>query len=160
MLLELQLPGDVIGQLTPAAAAATGLPAGIPVVTTANDKAVEALGSGSLGPTTALVSLGTYIAAMVHGSENHETATSFWTNFACMPNRYLYESHGVRRGMWTLTWFLDLLGEEVGGARDVARPLARALHRARGRAGAGGQRRPDDGARLARPHRARRSARA
>ena len=35
-------------------AAATGLPAGIPVVTTANDKAVEVLGSGSLGETTAL----------------------------------------------------------------------------------------------------------
>ena len=40
--------------VTPAAAAATGIPAGIPVVTTANDKAVEALGSGSLGETTAL----------------------------------------------------------------------------------------------------------
>jgi len=83
------------------------------VVTTANDKAVEALGSGSLGETTALVSLGTYIAAMVHGRENHKTPAHFWTNFACIPNRYLYESHGVRRGMWTLSWFLDLLGDET-----------------------------------------------
>jgi sugar (pentulose or hexulose) kinase len=113
MLLELQLPGDVIGNVTPAAAAATGIPAGIPVVTTANDKAVEALGAGSLGETTALVSLGTYIAAMVHGRENHKAPEHFWTNFACIPHRYLYESDGVRRGMWTLTWFLDLLGDEV-----------------------------------------------
>ena len=108
MLLELQMPGDVIGRLTPDAAAATGMPAGIPVVATANDKAVEMLGAGSLGETTLLVSLGTYIAAMVHGRENHKNPTNFWTNFACMPNRYLYESNGVRRGMWTLTWFLDL----------------------------------------------------
>jgi sugar (pentulose or hexulose) kinase len=113
MLVELQLPGEVIGQVTAEAAAATGIPAGTPVVATANDKAVEALGSGSLGERTALVSLGTYIAAMVHGSENHASPSHFWTNFACIPHRYLYESHGVRRGMWTLSWFLDLLGEEV-----------------------------------------------
>ena len=113
MLFDLQMPGDVIGPLTDAAAALTGLPAGVPVVATANDKAVEMLGAGSLGETTALVSLGTYIAAMVHGHENHTSPTSFWTNFACIPNRYLYESNGVRRGMWTLTWFLDLLGDEV-----------------------------------------------
>jgi len=113
MLLELQMPGDVIGRVTREAADATGLPLGAPVVATANDKAVEMLGAGSLGETTALVSLGTYIAAMVHGHENHKAPAAFWTNFACIPNRYLYESNGVRRGMWTLTWFLDMLGEEV-----------------------------------------------
>jgi sugar (pentulose or hexulose) kinase len=113
MLFELQLPGDVAGYVTAEAAAATGIPEGLPVITTANDKAVETLGSGSLGERTALVSLGTYIAAMVHGRENRKTPAHFWTNFACIPHRYLYESHGVRRGMWTLSWFLDLLGEEV-----------------------------------------------
>lgn len=112
MLFDLQMPGDAIGPLTAEAAAATGLPAGVPVVATANDKAVEMLGAGSLGDTTALVSLGTYIAAMVHGAENHGSPTSFWTNFASIPHHYLYESNGVRRGMWTLTWFLDLLGPE------------------------------------------------
>jgi sugar (pentulose or hexulose) kinase len=116
MLVELQLPGDVAGHVTPEAAAASGLPAGVPVVQTANDKAVEALGSGSLDDRTALVSLGTYIAAMVHGSENRKTPTEFWTNFACVPHRYLYESHGIRRGMWTLSWFLDLLGDELARA--------------------------------------------
>ena len=113
MLLELQMPGEVIGRVTAAASAATGIPVGVPVVATANDKAVEMLGTGSLGETTALISLGTYIAAMVHGHENHTAPTNFWTNFASIPNRYLYESNGVRRGMWTLTWFLDLLGPEA-----------------------------------------------
>jgi sugar (pentulose or hexulose) kinase len=113
MLFELQMPGEVAGYVTVQAAAATGIPEGLPVVATANDKAVEALGSGSLGDTTALVSLGTYVCAMVQGRENRETPTHFWTNFACIPRRYLYESHGVRRGMWTLSWFLDLLGDET-----------------------------------------------
>ena len=116
MLFELQMPGEVIGKLKVDAAAATGLPVGVPVVATANDKAVEMLGSGSLGEHTALVSLGTYIAAMVHGHENHRSPANFWTNFSSIPNRYLYESNGVRRGMWTLTWFLDLLGPEVAAA--------------------------------------------
>jgi sugar (pentulose or hexulose) kinase len=116
MLFELQMPGDVAGHVTPEAAAATGIPEGIPVITTANDKAVEALGSGSLDERTALISLGTYIAAMVHGHENRKTPTAFWTNFACTPKRYLYESNGVRRGMWTLSWFLDLLGPEFADA--------------------------------------------
>jgi sugar (pentulose or hexulose) kinase len=113
MLFELQLPGEIAGYVTGEAAAATGIPEGLPVVATANDKAVEALGSGSLGDTTALVSLGTYVAAMVHGRENRKAPEHFWTNFACVPGRYLYESHGVRRGMWTLSWFLDLLGDEL-----------------------------------------------
>ncbi len=113
MLAELQLPGEVIGPLTAEAAAATGIPAGTPVVHTANDKAVEMLGAGTVDETTVLVSLGTYIAAMVHGHENHRSPQHFWTNFASVPHRYLYESNGVRRGMWTLTWFLDLLGPEL-----------------------------------------------
>ena len=113
MMVDLEMPGDVIGHVTSDASAATGIPAGVPVVATANDKAVELLGAGPLGATTALISLGTYIAAMVHGHENHPSPANFWTNFACVPNEYLYESNGVRRGMWTLTWFLDLLGEEV-----------------------------------------------
>lgn len=124
MLFDLQMPGDVIGRLTPAAAAATGLPAGIPVVATANDKAVEMLGTGSLTDATALVSLGTYITAMVPGSENHKQPAHFWTNFASVPNRYLYESSGVRRGMWTLTWLLDVLGPELA-ERAVSLGLSR-----------------------------------
>ena len=112
-LVELQMPGDVIGGLTAEAAASTGLPVGVPVVQTANDKAVEMLGAGPLGDGVALVSLGTYIAAMVQGTHNHRDPQSFWTNFACVPHQYLYESSGVRRGMWTLTWFLDLLGPEL-----------------------------------------------
>lgn len=115
-LFELLPPGTVAGQVTAKASAATGLPAGVPVVVTANDKAVEALGSGSLDTESAIVSLGTYIAAMVHGERNRQDARGFWTNFSCIPNRYLYESHGIRRGMWTLSWFMDLLGPEFAAA--------------------------------------------
>ncbi len=112
MLFDVCAPGSVLGEVNLTASTATGIPVGIPVVATANDKAVEMLGAGSLGESTALVSLGTYIAAMVHGSHHHESPNAFWTNFAAIPHHYLYESNGIRRGMWTLSWFLDLLGVE------------------------------------------------
>ncbi|PKM52085.1 MAG: sugar kinase [Firmicutes bacterium HGW-Firmicutes-7] len=113
MLFNLQMPGTVLGEVTEAACKATGIPMGIPVVATANDKAVEALGAGSLSQNTALVSLGTYIAAMVHGHENPKNTTNFWTNFASIPDNYLYESYGIRRGMWTVSWIKNLLGDEI-----------------------------------------------
>jgi sugar (pentulose or hexulose) kinase len=70
MLFNLQVPGTIAGYLTDKAAELTGMPAGLPVVNTANDKAVEALGAGLLPGNTALVSLGTYIPSMVHGHKN------------------------------------------------------------------------------------------
>ncbi len=127
MLVELQLPGDVAGSVTAEAAAATGIPAGLPVVTTANDKAVEALGSGSLGETTALVSLGTYIAAMVHGRENRKTRTPSGRTSPAFPHRYLYES--ARRAPRDVDAQLVPRPPRRGGRRagGVARALAREL---------------------------------
>ncbi|MCJ1714045.1 FGGY-family carbohydrate kinase [Curtobacterium sp. VKM Ac-2922] len=109
-LFELVDPGTVLGTVTAAAAAATGLPVGLPVVATANDKAVEALGCGLRDPATLLVSLGTYIAGMSVGDHDTADSSAFWANFGSEPGRYLYESGGIRRGMWTVSWFRDLLG--------------------------------------------------
>ncbi|GAA0182601.1 FGGY-family carbohydrate kinase [Clostridium sediminicola] len=113
MLFNLQMPGSILGHVTESVFKATGIPAGIPVVATANDKAVEALGAGVLSEKTALVSLGTYIASMIHGHDNPKGTSNFWTNFASTPNNYLYESFGIRRGMWTVSWFKDLLGDDI-----------------------------------------------
>ena len=113
MLFDVVKPGEILGHVTDRAAAGTGLPKGLPVVATAHDKAVEALGSGTLEPGTALVSLGTYIGAMVHGKEYIENGRHFWTFPASVPNRYLYECMGVRRGMWTVSWFCDQFGRSV-----------------------------------------------
>ena len=111
-LFELAPPGEVLGTVTAEAAAHTGLPEGLPVVATANDKAVEALGAGLREPSTLLVSLGTYIAGMTVGNTNVQDPQSFWTNFGSQPGVYLYESHGIRRGMWTVSWFRDLIGDD------------------------------------------------
>ena len=115
---DLVKPGEAVGSLTAEAAGALGLPAGIPVVATAHDKAVEALGSGVLEPGVGLVSLGTYIAAMTHGATYVSDAESFWTFQASLPGQYLYECWGVRRGMWTISWFRDQFGAAAAAEAD------------------------------------------
>ena len=120
MLYRLQLPGDIGGYVNEAFAASTGVPRGIPVVHSANDKAAEALGSGLRDERTGLVSLGTYITGMVTGSEFVAEAKTYFTNFACEPHRYLFESAGIRRGMWTVSWLRNLLGAEITNAAAEA----------------------------------------
>ena len=117
MLFDLVMPASIAGHVTPEAAAATGIPAGVPVVTTANDKAVEALGCGLMTDDAVLISLGTYICGMAKGHRYITDAANFWTNLACVPNEYLYESGGIRRGMWTISWFRGLFEDGfVNGA--------------------------------------------
>lgn len=111
-LFELQLPGTILGFVNTQAAVETGLPIGIPVVATANDKAVEALGSGLIEPNVGLVSLGTYITSMVFGDTNIKNSSNFFTNLSNVPFKYLYESGGIRRGMWLISWYKSIIGEE------------------------------------------------
>ncbi|WP_068084968.1 FGGY-family carbohydrate kinase [Polycladidibacter stylochi] len=113
MLFDLVDPATVLGQVTKAACEATGIPEGLPVVSTANDKAVEGLGAGLLNDGTALVSLGTYITSMMVGDENRFDTTDFWSNPGAVPGEFLYESSGIRRGMATVTWIKDLLGGDI-----------------------------------------------
>jgi len=117
-LLDLVNPGSILGYVTEDASRQTGIPAGIPVAATANDKAVEALGAGLVAGSIGLVSLGTYIGGMVYGERHIKDARSFFTNMASIPHRYLYESGGIRQGMWTVSWFRDLFGKEL---KDAAR---------------------------------------
>lgn len=119
-LFDLVMPGEKLGTLTDAAAGFTGIPSGTPVYATSNDKAVESLGSGLQGAGDVLVSLGTYIAGMANGERNIRGARTFWTNFGCEPHRYLYESNGIRRGMWTVSWLRDLFGRELSLAAAEA----------------------------------------
>ncbi len=111
-LMDIQMPGTILGYVNEKASEETGLPVGLPVVATANDKAVEALGTGLVEPNVGLVSLGTYITSMVYGSKNEKDSKEFFTNLSCIPHHYLYESGGIRRGMWLISWYKGIIGEE------------------------------------------------
>ncbi len=129
LLSDLVAPGDLLGTVTVSAAAATGIPAGLPVFATANDKAVEALGSGLDDEDSVLLSLGTYIAAMTTGTSPEPGSGGYWVNFGSSPGEYLYESHGIRRGMWTVSWVRDLVsGRTAPGSWEDGRALEQRLN--------------------------------
>lgn len=120
-LLDLVHPGELLGRVTAQAAEATGLPEGCAVYATANDKAAEGLGAGVRNDGSCLVSLGTYIGGMMHGGVFNDGANHYWSNLAAVPHTYLYETmQGIRRGMWSISWFKELLGEDyAAGAKAL-----------------------------------------
>jgi sugar (pentulose or hexulose) kinase len=113
MLFDLVDASTVLGTINEFASEATGIPVGTPVVSTSNDKAVEGLGAGLVNDGTVLVSLGTYITSMMVGNNNNTNTVDYWVNPGATPGEYLYESSGIRRGMSTITWALDLLGSDI-----------------------------------------------
>jgi sugar (pentulose or hexulose) kinase len=118
MLFDLVDPSSILGSVNEFASEATGIPVGIPVVATSNDKAVEGLGAGLVNDGTVLVSLGTYITSMMVGEENNPNTINFWSNPGATPGEYLYESSGIRRGMVTVTWIKELLGSDIVNEAD------------------------------------------
>ncbi len=114
-LFSLVMPGETIGGLTEHAAQALGLAVGTPVIATANDKAVEALGVGlnthDRTDTSTLISLGTYIGGMRSGATLRNEPEHFFCNMAAQPFGYLYESGGIRFGMSMISWLRDLLND-------------------------------------------------
>ncbi len=113
MLFDLVDPSTVMGKITSKASKATGIPVGIQVVSTSNDKAVEGLGAGLVNDGTVLVSLGTYITSMMVGEVNNPSTMNYWSNPGATKGEWLYESSGIRRGMSTVTWIKDLLGSDI-----------------------------------------------
>ncbi|MEM5016250.1 FGGY family carbohydrate kinase [Metabacillus indicus] len=112
-LFNLVKPGEKLGSLRKELAKDFGLKEGIPVVATSNDKAVEVLGSGINKKNSIMISLGTFISAMVLRDEYYENANNFFPTLASVPFKYVYESNGIRRGLWTVSWFKKLIGEEL-----------------------------------------------
>ncbi|PGM62078.1 sugar kinase [Bacillus cereus] len=113
MVFDLVKPGEKLGTLRQELVLEFGFNQDIPVVATANDKAVEALGSGMKDEGTIMISLGTFISSMLLRNEYKENALNFFPTLACIPFKYVYESNGIRRGMWTVSWFKKLIGEEL-----------------------------------------------
>ncbi|QKS72577.1 sugar kinase [Paenalkalicoccus suaedae] len=112
MLFDLVKPGEALGTLRAELAEEFGL-GKIPVVATANDKAVEALGAGIQNPQSIMISLGTFISAMSSHDHYFEDAKTFFPTLASVPHKFVYESTGIRRGLWTVSWFKRLIGEEI-----------------------------------------------
>ncbi len=118
-LPDLVHPGQVLGEITPAAAEATGIPAGLPLIAAAADKSCEVLGAGCIEPDTGCLSYGT--TATINTTHRHyvEAIPLIPPYPAAIPGAYSLEVQ-IYRGFWMVTWFKNEFGEhEMNLAREM-----------------------------------------
>ena len=104
-------PTEPLGEITAQAAEATGLPAGLPVIAAAADKACEVLGSGCLEPHLAALSFGTTATVNVTSRKYVEPVPMVPPYPSAVPGAYSLERQ-IYRGFWMVSWFLEELGAE------------------------------------------------
>lgn len=108
-LPELVPPGSLLGPLTRAAALATGLPEGLPVVAAAADKACEVLGAGCATPDLACLSYGTTATINTTFRRYVEPSPMLPPYPAALPGAYNLEIQ-IYRGYWMVRWALEQFG--------------------------------------------------
>lgn len=102
---DLVEPGSVLGAISPEAAAATGLPTGLPLIASGSDKGCETIGTGAIYEDTASLSFGTTSTIQIT-TERYVEPIQFLPAYpAVYPDRYNPEVM-ITRGYWTLTWFI------------------------------------------------------
>ncbi|MBI3283855.1 MAG: FGGY-family carbohydrate kinase [Burkholderiales bacterium] len=108
-LPELVPPGTVIGQISAAAAADTGILPGTPLLAAAADKACEVIGAGCQQPHIGCLSYGT-TATINTTSSKYLEVTSFIPPYpAAIPGAYSTEVQ-IFRGYWMVNWFKEQFG--------------------------------------------------
>ncbi len=105
MLPELVPPGQRLGTITAAAAKATGIPEGLPMIAAAADKACEVLGAGCTTPEAASLSLGTTATINTTSQRYIEVVPLIPPFPAALPGAYSTEIQ-IYRGFWLVSWFL------------------------------------------------------
>ncbi len=125
MLPELVPTGEVLGELSETAARDCGLPAGLPVVASAGDKACEALGAGCLDPAAACLSFGTQASVLINTRKYFEPIRLLPAFPAAVPGWHAPEVTVVR-GFWMVSWFRDQFAaaEAAAARRQGRRPEA------------------------------------
>lgn len=125
-LPELVAVGQTLGGLTPEAAAATGLPAGLPVIAAGADKACETLGTGASTPELGALSFGTTATVSITTPRYVEVMPFMPPYPALLPGQYNTEFQ-IFRGYWLVQWFKQQFGQPEVAAAQAAGVAAESL---------------------------------
>ena len=109
VLVELAPPASLLGEITPEAAEATGIPAGLPLIAAAADKACEVIGSGCLEPHIGCLSYGTTATFCTTHQKYIEPIPLIPPYPSAVPGAYCMESQ-IFRGFWMVSWFKEEFG--------------------------------------------------
>jgi xylulokinase len=116
-LAAVRWPADLAGSVTAEAAAATGLPAGIPVAVGTVDAMAEAVSVGVLEPGDLMLMYGsTSFFILVTGAPLE--AGSMWLTTGAEPGRWALAG-GLATGGSALAWFRDRFAEDHVGAEGA-----------------------------------------
>jgi len=122
ILPELVAPTQPLGTITPQAAEATGIPAGLPLIAAAADKACEVLGAGCLEAHIACLSYGTTATVNTTSQRYVEVIPLIPPYPSAVPGAYNLEIQ-VYRGYWMVRWFRQEFGlreEQIARERGCA----------------------------------------
>ncbi|HGY54539.1 MAG TPA: carbohydrate kinase [Caldithrix abyssi] len=106
LLPRLAAPGEVMGKISSSVAEETGLPAGLPVIAAAADKACEVIGSGCLEPHVGCLSYGTTATINTVRKKYIEVIPLIPPYPAAIPKAYNLEIQ-IYRGFWMVSWFKE-----------------------------------------------------
>jgi sugar (pentulose or hexulose) kinase len=110
LLPDLIAPAQPLGHISRSAAAATGLPIGLPLIAAGADKACEVIGAGCLDPHFGCLSYGTTATI----NTTHRTYTEVIPLIppypSAVPEAYSLEIQ-ISRGYWMVSWFKQEFGQ-------------------------------------------------
>lgn len=121
MLVDLVPPAGLLGEITSEAAAETGIPAGLPLIAAAADKACEVIGSGCLEPSIACLSYGSSATINTTHHRYIEVIPLIPPYPSAVPGAYSLEIQ-VYRGYWMVSWFIREFGhaeQNMAGERGI-----------------------------------------
>ncbi|KAF0110182.1 MAG: putative carbohydrate kinase [Chloroflexi bacterium] len=121
MLPNLVQPTGLLGVVTADAAAATGIPEGLPIIAAAADKACEVIGAGCVDPSVACLSYGTTATINTTHKKYVEVIPLIPPYPSAVPGAYSLEIQ-IFRGYWMVSWFKREFGqneERLANTRGV-----------------------------------------
>ncbi|MGB1288402.1 MAG: FGGY-family carbohydrate kinase, partial [Aggregatilineales bacterium] len=118
---DLVTTGDIIATISSQAANETGIPAGLPLIAAAADKACEVIGSGTTAPHIGAISYGTTATINVLTQKYFESTPFLPPYPAALPDAYNVEIQ-IYRGYWMVNWFKEEFGHQeqnVAATRNI-----------------------------------------
>jgi len=118
-LIDVIEPGKTIGTITKEAAAATGIPEGLPLIATGSDIGCQTLGLSCLKPDSASINFGTTATIQFMIDRYMEPLPFIPAYPAVLENHYNPEVQ-VYRGYWLISWFKkEFAQKEVERAAEL-----------------------------------------
>jgi sugar (pentulose or hexulose) kinase len=120
-LPDLVPPSQALGEITSQASQATGIPAGLPLIAAAADKACEVIGSGCLDSHVGCLSYGTTATINTIHKKYVEIVPMIPPYPSAVPGAYNLELQ-IYRGYWMVSWFKEEFGLQE---QQMAKALGR-----------------------------------